>query len=352
MKKSVNPELIVLARESIGITQLELANLIGIDQGNLSKMENGILPLSNEVIENISKKMSFPINYFFENGSTYTPQIHFYRKSKSLPTKELSKIRAKSIIDRLRVEKLLRSVEIQKEYFRYEIEDYDSPEAIANLMRQNWKVSRGSVPNVAELLENNGIIVIPVNFGSRFISDITTITDKGIYIIFLNSNQPPDRKRFTLCHVLGHIIMHNFSSSGTIETEADRFAGEFLMPSNEIRHQLTNLTLSKLADLKRYWKVSMAAILMRADHLGVILPEEKKRLWKKMSAKGYRLNEPPEMSIPDETPELLYNIIDLYKNELHYTDFQMSDFLFLTNDDYNKYNIKYPTLRLIHNNKN
>jgi Zn-dependent peptidase ImmA (M78 family) len=170
-----------------------------------------------------------------------------------------------------------------------------------------------------------------------------------MYIIFINNNQPTDRKRFTLCHALGHIIMHNYSVSSQIENEADRFAGEFLMPANEIRHQLINLDIPKLANLKRYWGVSMAALIMRAKHLEVISDYEETQLWKRMSARGYRLSEPFEPSIKDEAPELLKKIISLYKTQLHYSDQQLEDFLFLHPDDREKYSLERTILRLVPN---
>jgi Zn-dependent peptidase ImmA (M78 family)/DNA-binding XRE family transcriptional regulator len=352
MKKTVNPELIILARESKGISQAELANLVGINQANISRIENGFIQISEEILEKISTALSYPINFFFEYGKTYSPQMHFFRKTKQINSKELSKINATSIIDRLRLEKLLNAIEIHTDYITYDLDEYGTPESIASALRQHWKVSMGAINNVTLLLESKGIIVFPVDFQSRLISDITTQTEKGIQIIFLNSNMPPDRKRFTLCHALGHIIMHRYSSNSNIEIEADRFAAEFLMPSNEIKHQLSSLNLEKLADLKKYWKVSMASILMKADHLNTISSVQKQYLWKRISALGYRLNEPFEQSIQNEEPTILKGIMNLYKNDLSYSEKDLEILLFLRDDEFPKYGINtISKLKLILNNQ-
>lgn len=350
MKKLVNPDLILVARESLGVTQSELANKLAIDQGNLSKMENSLLSFSDEIIEKIAKELGHPIAFFYEQRIPYPPNnIHYFRKAKSLQVKDFAMIRANVVKDRLRIEKLLDSVEFHTEYPTFTLDEYESTETIANSLRQLWRIPNGVIKNVTALLESKGIIIIPTDFGTRLISDITTNTEKGIYVIFLNGAMPPDRKRFTLCHVLGHIVMHNFSDGKTIEQEADRFAGEFLMPSNDIKNQLTYLSLGKLADLKRIWKVSMQAILMRASHLGTITQRQSNNLWKQLSKRGYKLKEPVDIGIENEGPTLLNEIIHLHKNELNYSDADLIEFLYLLDSDYSKYGINVrPKLKLIH----
>jgi Zn-dependent peptidase ImmA (M78 family)/DNA-binding XRE family transcriptional regulator len=349
MKKLLNPDLIIVAREALGITQSELAKKLKIDQGNLSKMENGFLSIPEEIVKSISQILSFPLGFFYETGSPYQPHVHYFRKAKTLPSKDLISISAKAIIDRLRIEKLLESIELNANYPSFPIEEYETPEIIANTLRQHWKIPMGTISNVTDLIENHGIIVFPIDFGTRLISDITTDTEKGIYIIFLNSVMPPDRKRFTLCHVLGHIIMHNFSKIETIEQEADRFASEFLIPSNEIIHSLTNLSISKLADLKRQWKVSMQSILVKAGQLNIITEKQKTRLWQEISTKGFRLKEPVDISIKNEEPTILKDIIECYKKELNYSEMELAEFLFLRNEEYPNYQLYVrPKLRLLH----
>ena len=262
MKKPVNPNLIVLAREATGLTQTELAEKVGINQANISRIENGFVAPSEEILNKISSILTFPKDFFYEDADMYSPQIHFYRKAKALAEKDFSQIKANGIIDRLRIEKLIQPVLIEKDYVHLDIDEYERPEEVAKALRKIWKIPRGTIKNLVLLLESKGIIIFPVNFGTRLISDLTTQTSNDAYIIFLNKVMSPDRDRFTLAHALGHVIMHQFATSEIIEEEADRFAGEFLMPSDEIKHQLVNLNIERLADLKRQWKVSMAAIFV------------------------------------------------------------------------------------------
>ncbi|WP_410672237.1 ImmA/IrrE family metallo-endopeptidase [Amycolatopsis sp. cmx-4-68] len=52
-------------------------------------------------------------------------------------------------------------------------------------------------------------------------------------LILLNRGRLPDRERFTLAHEVGHLLMHELPADDQ-EKEADRFAGEFLAPAEEL----------------------------------------------------------------------------------------------------------------------
>ena len=43
MTKNINPEMLVLARESRGVMQSELARMLSVTQGKVSKLESGLL---------------------------------------------------------------------------------------------------------------------------------------------------------------------------------------------------------------------------------------------------------------------------------------------------------------------
>src|ERR1019366_9937990 len=87
-----------------------------------------------------------------------------------------------------------------------------------------------------------------------------------------------DRLRLTLVHEVGHIIMHE-SATPTMEVEANAFAAEFLAPRKEIKGSLLGLNMAKLADLKRHWKMSMQALIMRAYELKTITESQRRYLF-------------------------------------------------------------------------
>lgn len=70
-------------------------------------------------------------------------------------------------------------------------------------------------------------------------------------IILVNSRIPTDRRRLTLSHEFGHLVMHSQHQDEDVETQASAFATEFLMPEHVTRPQLRALTLGRLLDLKQ-----------------------------------------------------------------------------------------------------
>ena len=140
-------------------------------------------------------------------------------------------------------------------------------------------------------------------------------------MFFVNEQAPTDRLRFTLSHELAHIIMHRLMRPDikAMETEADRFAAEFLMPAKEIKASLTVVSLPKLAALKPYWKTSMGAMIEHAYRLKKISARKRQLLWTQMSCAGYRTKEPIELDSTIETPTLLQQIITAYRQQLQYS---------------------------------
>jgi Zn-dependent peptidase ImmA (M78 family) len=148
-------------------------------------------------------------------------------------------------------------------------------------------------------------------------------------LFFVNVNAPPDRVRHTLAHELGHMVLHTVAvkSDEEMEDEADAFAGAFLLPADEIRPQLRRFDLRQLANLKLHWKVSMAALAVRADRLKLITPYQRKMFWIEMGNLGYRKREPNEPS--KEHPKLLRQMVAFHTKKLGYSISEMAKLLHL-----------------------
>ena len=149
-------------------------------------------------------------------------------------------------------------------------------------------------------------------------------------LFFVNPDVPADRLRHTLAHELGHMVLHTITlkSDEEMEDEADAFAGAFLLPADEIRPQLRRFDLRQVANLKGYWKVSMAAIAVRASRLNLITPYQSKMFWIEMGKLGYRRREPNEPG--REYPKLLRQMISFHFRKLGYELSQMAKLFHLT----------------------
>jgi Zn-dependent peptidase ImmA (M78 family) len=88
------------------------------------------------------------------------------------------------------------------------------------------------------------------------------------------------------------------------------------MPAREIAPHLDRITIERLGALKPYWRVSMAALLVRAKELKKVSAKEEQFLWMRMAP--YRRQEPPELDLATETPTLLQEILDLHRDTFGY----------------------------------
>ncbi len=333
-----NRHMLTLARESRGVTQSGLADAMGVGQGTVSKVESGVNDAAPVFVEELSNVLNYEPELFYEAGRPYGMPPFHYRKRKKLGKKALEKMIAEMNIRRIHLKILLKSVELKSNAYIPEIDRDEylagsgkpfSIEEVARQFRGLWLLPDGPIENVIEMIEDNGGIVIPCNFDSDLIDAVSQRIDGLPALFFVNMNAPADRTRWTLCHELAHMVIHttSFLDDDVMEIEADSFAGALLLPEKQIRSQLIKFDLRQTANLKRYWKVSMAAIAMRADKLGMITPYQKKSFFIQMSKLGYRKNEPHEP--PREHPKAINKLIDYHLNVLKYSMEELAKSLFI-----------------------
>ncbi|MBM7367457.1 Zn-dependent peptidase ImmA (M78 family) [Gordonia hydrophobica] len=203
---------------------------------------------------------------------------------------------------RLHASRLFEEVSLQAEQIVPHF-DGEDPEAAARMVRMQWRLPVGPVRSLVAWLEAAGCLVITEDFGTSRLDGLSQWIDDHP-VMLINSAMPTDRQRWTLAHELGHLVLHNEYVDGDVEADADAFAAAFLMPTEMIRTSLTKPTLGRLIDLKQEWGVSIAALIQRARSLGTITDAERTRLFKMLSAKGYRIDEPGSDRIPPEVPRL------------------------------------------------
>ena len=322
VQTTANYNMVTIGRELRGFTQHELSHHIDVSQALISKIEMGILPVSIDILEKLSKGLSLPKSFFLREGQKYQPNLH-YRKKKKLNRKVLTQAAAEMNIHRLNVQRLLNSIDLESDIPTLSVEEYGHPEEIARAVRSYWRLPRGPVVQLFGLLESKGMMILMCNFESEDIDGRSMFTDEKHVIVFLNRNMPMDRLRFTVAHELAHVVMHLFTiveDTRDIEKEANQFAAEFLMPAEEIKPQLMGrMSLTKLSDMKRYWRVAMSAILVRAKNLGVISNDQYRNMWMKFGKLGFKKQEPAELEPSKENPVLLNKILETFAHELDYT---------------------------------
>ena len=318
-----NQDLLRIARQARGGSQTALSTQSGVSQANLSKLENGLIGPTDEVLKSVSEALGFPVDFFFQNDRVIgLPMSVQYRKRASVGQKAIERIEAELNIRILHIRRLLDAAELEPELSlpRLDVDEFGGdPERIADLIRRTWLVPSGPIRELVAWVERAGGIVIHCDFAALKVDGFTVQIPDMPPCIFLNRSMPADRQRFSLAHELGHVVMHQVPSP-EMEREANEFASALLMPARDIRPHLSGrrLTVQALAGLKPVWRVSMASLLFRARGIGAITDNQSQYLWRQMSSMGYRKMEPPELNIAVEVPTVLSEILRLHFEELGY----------------------------------
>lgn len=303
-------EAIRVARHAQGITQEDLADRAGVTQAALSRWENDLRKPDDDAIAALADALG--VTAALLKSADRIPgamavDAHMRRRA-TAPATAWRRLEARLNMHRLHTRRLLHEMNLRAELSIPLLDPVDtSPSTAARVTRMQWRLPTGPVRHLVQWMESAGCLIIEEDFGTSRVDGLAQWVD-GTPVILINSRMPTDRRRLTLAHELGHLVLHSEHMSPDTENEANEFAAEFLMPAEVIRPELRRLTLGRLQDLKRHWLVSMQALIERARSLRVLPPADRTRLYKQISARGWRTAEPVSDELPDEKPQLPQSI--------------------------------------------
>ena len=332
MSESFSYAAFTSARESRSKTQAEVAEAAGVSQGVISRIENGLRAPSEDQIERIARYLEYPPQLFFEQGPIKGGKspCPYHRKRKTLPASVLDRLDGEMAIRLINVRHLFHGLELaaDRQFHTLDPEEFGGPEAVAQTLRRAWGVPIGPIRELVALLESAGAVIIMSPFGSHKLFGMSQWVGSDHPLFFLNEESPMEELRWTLAHELGHLVMHGFPTSGDLEEEADAFAGEFLAPRHQIAPELRRLEFAKLPALKMRWRVSMKAIIKRAEVLGSIDRDSAVRLYKRYSALRWNAVEP--YPLPAETPTLIREAARVHFEQHGYSTAELAEAVRLT----------------------
>ena len=315
----ISGERVRQARELRGMTQSGLARGIGVHQSTITLVESERQEPSPDLLGQIAFQTGFPPAFFRLPAPAEFPLGSLLFRSRAATTaRESTQARryaqtlfelAQRLLSRVRP-LAMRIPEVS-----------DTPAAAAQIARANMGLSPDSpVTNLINTIERAGVVALPLPLELPNVDAFSTWVGRQEPrpVIGLFGGSPADRFRFSVAHELGHLVMHRRIAGRTarLEKEAHQFAAEFLMPEASIRDALLQpITLSTLVTLKPVWRVSMQALAMRAAELNIITPRQKTYLFQRMSARGWRRNEPGESSIGAEHPRGICQLAERYYGE-------------------------------------
>lgn len=327
------PERLVEARDSRGLSQVALGDLIGRDGSTVSRWERaGQLP-EPEALQALSAALRLPVPYFLKPLTDHGARPMFFRALLSTTTqadRKRAKVRlrwAQDIAVAIQEWLELPAVDIPEfEIFDHrQIRDEDI-EAIAAECRRRWNLGVGPISDMMLAIENAGVIVVREEVGTASMDGVSNWSDLDNRpgILIASDKATAVRSRMDLAHELGHLVLHRHISTRTLHSSADfkeierqafHFAGALLLPADSFSAEVYSPSLNTFLVLKERWKVSIGAMVMRSAQLGIVSDDYATRLWRHYSARGWRKSEPLDDVLKAEFPRLLARSIRLLVDE-------------------------------------
>jgi len=307
------------ARAAAGLSMQSLGKQAGVSAPMIQKYERDESMPSSSVLIKLASALQVRTEFFFRPSKIELSGVE-YRKKASAPQKILDRITA-DVLDQ--AERWFELKNLWPDFpvpsfslpaqLPHHIDSIEQIELISDAIRQEWLLGLNPLPDLIDLLESKGVLVILTSCeqAQKFDGLQARIEDQPVLVV--SNYWPGCRQRFTLAHELGHLLLSG-RLSGDIDEEraCNRFASSFLLPSVGIREHLGNKRIrvdwKELDFLKHEYGMSMASILYRCKDLNILTAEQYKSQFIEFSSKGWRTKEPGQ-SIPAEQTRLFEQLV-------------------------------------------
>lgn len=321
-----NGERLKIARLYRGKTIKELADETEITKQAISQFENGKSVPGFETLLRIINSLQFPREYYYQQDEHELTTNTFFRSLQSTSKKEqLCQIYKTKTLASL-YSFLDKYVDFPKVNIPNKKYDVDNIEYLANELREYWNLGNKPISNIVNLMEKNGVVVSSFNTNESKIDAFTQIHKinniQRPFVVLGDDKESAVRRQFSAAHELGHIILHDNicdlseltrDEYKLMEDQANDFAAAFLLPKEGFLEDVSQYPnkLEFYVELKKKWRVSISAMIIRAFRLSVISHNQYQYLLKQLSKKSWRTKEPLDDLIQISRPGLLRKAIEV-----------------------------------------
>ena len=305
-------EKLKAARRRAGLSLRELQERIGnkVTAQAIGKYERGKMQPSTDILISLASALGTSEKYFISSTAIQLGEIEF-RENFIRSKKDQDQVKAiilKRVENYIEVEELLQVKTTewdQPRDFPFVVRDVKDVELAAYKIRDDWKLSDDPIPHLAEFFEDRGIKVVSLSLPES-IAGVTCFIHREHYnsipAIVINKGITGERQRFTLAHELGHLVLDNKSKLDN-ENICNRFASAFHMPERTLwavlgkhRH---SISLGELKSLKKYFGLSVQAIVYRCKDLRIINYKTYQNLYREFAQRGWLKPPYPEPELID-----------------------------------------------------
>jgi Zn-dependent peptidase ImmA (M78 family)/transcriptional regulator with XRE-family HTH domain len=290
-----------IARASSGLSLRQLADKMehAVSAQAIGKYERDEDMPGSKALMALASALDVSESYLLSDDQLALEGVDF-RKETSAREEATVEARTLQLMERyLALEDLLHLKSAEWEQPRsapYPVSEIRDAEDAARSVRDEWGLGHDPIPKLAELLEERGIKVLSLEL--KDIDGLAAKVKRGerdaARVIVVRKDIWAERKRFTLAHELGHMVMQPAPGLDE-EKAAHRFAGAFLMPADVVRQEVgahrSSISIGEMAALKQRFGVSLQAIAFRFRDLGIIDQRAFGRMYAEFKRRGWR--DPP-----------------------------------------------------------
>ena len=278
------------AREARGLTQQQLADQLEIHRSSLAQLELGNRSVTSLELERLARLLGRHIGDFFQEAEwNRDPFEALLRGEPELGqahdlVEELGRIR-RLALERAQLERMLSlrsSLPAPPAYKqpspRTTYEAVEQGERIAEAERRRLGLGGEPIPDVAELLENEGVRVLAADLPGD-VSGLAVRDSEAGCLVAVDGKEPWRRRRFSLAHELAHLLLDSEAASVSLrsqrkdsrEVRANAFAAAFLMPREGMSQAIEALGKGKPGRLEVYDGEDAVEARDRSGHRGLTL---------------------------------------------------------------------------------
>lgn len=237
---------------------------------------------NSDVMERLTIVLEVKIDDLFRPFTINWEKVNFsFRKRKSM-TKAQEEIVMQQIKDNaehyIELEETLNIAPTIKSLIEYCHKNIVCDEAdariIAQSMRKYLNLSEEPIVSIQDVVERCGVKLLPVSIEAKM-DGVNFECNGHVFICYNCGSENIERRRFTIAHELGHLLLNIPSQHKEKEEKlCDAFASELIMPSVKLKAMLGenrhNISLTELKQIQSLFGMSVDAIMYSAKEHNII----------------------------------------------------------------------------------
>jgi Zn-dependent peptidase ImmA (M78 family)/transcriptional regulator with XRE-family HTH domain len=310
------PERIREAREAKGFQLEPFAEILGVTKQAVARFESGLASPSGETMGKIIATTGQPPSFFVTSRQRSANGLApFWRGLKRMEQHHRKRIARRLEWTRditAYVEQFIHLPEVSLPQVEFDpaSDSVEQIEHAAEVLRDHWSLGRGPIRDLSAIMELHGLILVRESVSCPDMDAVSCWQDGRPYVLYSSEVESGPRGVWNLAHELAHAVLHSsvevsLENLGLIESQANRFAGAFLLPQETFSREVLGTSLNHFLFLKEKWGVAISAMAYRCKDLGIMTANQHGYVMRQLNLKKIRKREPLDDRFQGRAPSIL-----------------------------------------------